>query len=67
MDPKDWTVESAVELRDRVASAADRLDSESADVVLFHDGGTSTELFAAFLDLLDEREVDLADPLELLD
>ncbi|WP_435175915.1 polysaccharide deacetylase family protein [Halorussus sp. AFM4] len=67
VDLRDWEVDSPDELRDRVDSAAERLDGESSTIVLFHDAGNSTELFEAFLDALDDQGVDFGDPLDLLD
>lgn len=63
----DWEVESRAELRENVSAAADRFDHPSDDIVLFHDGGNTPALFEDFLELLAERDVELEEPLDLVD
>lgn len=63
----DWNVETAGELRERVEAATDRIESDSADVVLFHDAGNSPELFEVLASLLRDRGVRFGDPLALVD
>lgn len=65
VDVEDYNVDTKAALEANVADA-DRLDSESADILLFHDGGNSPELFEHYVDLLVDRGVTFGDPLELV-
>ncbi|MWV40657.1 polysaccharide deacetylase family protein [Natrialba sp. INN-245] len=65
-DLEDWSLESRAELRERIESAANRLASPSPDIVLFHDAGTASDLFAELVGLLEERGVEFGAPLSLL-
>ncbi|RQG92528.1 polysaccharide deacetylase family protein [Natrarchaeobius chitinivorans] len=67
LDSKDWAVDGRDELRGKIDSQSDRLAHPSPDIVLIHDGGIEPELFEASIELLLERGVEPADPLDLLD
>jgi len=64
VDVEDWTADSPAELRERVADVSVRFETGSEDVILFHDDGNTAEQFAAFVDELLDRGVDLGDPRE---
>jgi len=63
----DWNVETPAELRAEVEDAADRLDGDSPDVVLFHDGGNDPALFEVLIESLRERGIEFGDPLDLVE
>ncbi|MFB6141045.1 MAG: polysaccharide deacetylase family protein [Halosimplex sp.] len=67
VDVEDYNVDATAALAENVADAADRLEGDSRDVLLFHDGGNSVDLLEGYLDLLDERGVAFGDPLDLVD
>ncbi|QLH83057.1 polysaccharide deacetylase family protein [Halosimplex pelagicum] len=67
VDVEDYNVDTKAGLAENVADAADRLESDSRDILLFHDGGNSPEQFEHYLKLLDERGVEFGDPLELVE
>ena len=69
IEVQDWTAESPADLRERVASESvgERLDSDSADIVLFHDAGNSLAEFEAFVDALLDRGVEFGTPLDLVE
>ncbi|QPV63533.1 polysaccharide deacetylase family protein [Halosimplex litoreum] len=66
VDVEDYNVDTKEALAANVADAADRLDADSNDILLFHDGGNSPGQFEHYLKLLDERGVAFGDPLELI-
>ncbi|ELZ22253.1 polysaccharide deacetylase [Halosimplex carlsbadense 2-9-1] len=66
VDVEDYNVDTKAGLAENVAEA-DRLDGDSNDILLFHDGGNAPEQFEHYLHLLDERGVTFGDPLELAD
>ncbi|NGM71177.1 polysaccharide deacetylase family protein [Natronolimnobius sp. AArcel1] len=66
VDVADWTVDSPAELDEKIAARSDRLESESADIVLFHDAGNTPDLTAHFVDRLLERGLEFEDPLSLV-
>lgn len=63
---EDWAIETRAELREQVESSADRLDEPSSDIVLFHDAGNAPSQLAHFVELLQGRGVEFADPLDLV-
>lgn len=66
VDVEDWDVEDRAGLAENVAGVSDRVESDAADVVLFHDGGNGPAMFEAVVDLLAERGSTFADPLDLV-
>lgn len=63
VDAEDYNVDTKAALGERVADAA-RLDSGSADIRLVHDGGNPPGLFEHYAELLLDRGVTVADPLD---
>lgn len=66
IEVEDWNATSRADLEAELAADRNRLDSNSADVLLFHDGGNSPQLLASFIELLSERGVQFEDPLDLV-
>lgn len=66
VDVEDYNVDTKEGLAANVEDAAERLDSDSRDILLFHDGGNDPGQFEHYLELLDERGVTFGDPLELV-
>ncbi len=67
IDVEDWAVETPDELRAKVTGCTDRLESPSADIVLFHDATAADGLLGPFIDALRAHGVSFADPLSLVD
>jgi peptidoglycan/xylan/chitin deacetylase (PgdA/CDA1 family) len=67
VDVEDYNVDTKAGLAENVAEAADRLDGDANDILLFHDGGNDPEQFEHYLNLLDDRGVTFGDPLALVD
>lgn len=66
VDVEDWTAETEADLREQFEAVTDRLASESDDIILFHDAVNTPALFEAFVELLVEHDVELADPIDLV-
>ncbi|WP_123533439.1 polysaccharide deacetylase family protein [Halosimplex salinum] len=66
VDVEDYNVDTKDELAENVAEAGERLDADSSDVLLFHDGGNSPAQFEHYLELLAERGGTFGDPLDLV-
>ncbi|GAA0271200.1 polysaccharide deacetylase family protein [Halobacterium noricense] len=65
LDAEDWETDDVAELRARFETALSEA-GDGDEIVLFHDAGNSPELFEAFVGWLDDSDLDLADPLDLI-
>lgn len=65
LDVEDWRTDDVSELRARFETTTGEADGAD-EIILFHDAGNSLKLFEAFVGWLDESDLDLADPLDLV-
>lgn len=63
---EDWRVDTPEGVRANVAANAERIESDSDDLLLFHDAGNDVATFDAYLDALADYGVTFGDPLALV-
>lgn len=65
LDVEDWNTDDITVLRERFEGVANE-SRDDDEIFLFHDASNSVELFETFAEWLDDSDLDLADPLDLI-